>query len=101
MISASYTEPVGKNKLVEINYAYTNNQNNSDKKTNNYDTLTGKYEMPNPQQTNYFTNSFIANRVGGNFRVQQKEIQLPVGRLGAICHRWKAMCLITAAAKIL
>ncbi|HTL09828.1 MAG TPA: TonB-dependent receptor, partial [Chitinophagaceae bacterium] len=79
VLSASYTEPVGKNKLVEINYAYTNNQNKADKRTNNFDTLTGKYERPNPQQTNYFTNSFTANRVGANFRVQQKKYNYQLG----------------------
>ena len=82
VISASYTEPVGKNKLIELNYAYTNNQNNSDKKTNNYDTLTGKYEKPNPQQTNYFTNSFISNRVGANFRLQKKKYNYQLGGSG-------------------
>ena len=79
VISASYTEPVGKNKLIEVNYAYTNNQNNSDKKTNNFDTLSGKYQIPNPQQTNYFTNSFVASRVGANFRVQQKKYNYQLG----------------------
>ncbi len=79
VLSTSYTEPIGKNKLVELNYAYTNNQNNSDKKTNNYDTLTGKYELPNALQTNYFTNSFISNRFGGNFRVQQKKFNYQLG----------------------
>ncbi|MDE3247768.1 MAG: TonB-dependent receptor, partial [Bacteroidota bacterium] len=78
-ISTSYTEPLGLNKLLEFNYAYTNNQNNSDKKTFDYDTLTGKYETPNTRQTNYFTNSFIANRVGANFRVQQKKYNYQLG----------------------
>ncbi len=79
VVSASYTEPVGKNKLIELNYAYSNNQNNSDKRTNNFDTLSGKYEKPNPLQTNYFTNSFIAHRVGGNFRVQKKKYNYQLG----------------------
>jgi len=79
VISASYTEPLGKNKLLEVNYAYTNNQNNSDKKTNNYDTLTGNYEIPNPQQTNYFTNSFIAHRIGANYRLQEKKYNYQLG----------------------
>ncbi|MFT3932469.1 MAG: TonB-dependent receptor [Chitinophagaceae bacterium] len=78
-ISTSYTEPIGNNKIVEVNYAYTNNQNNSDKKTNNYDTLTGKYDAINAQQTNYFTNSFIANRVGANFRLQKKKYNFQFG----------------------
>lgn len=79
VISASYTEPIGKNKLIELNYAYTNNQNNSDKKTNNFDTLSGKYETINPQQTNYFTNSFISNRIGTNFRLQKKRYNFQLG----------------------
>jgi len=79
VISTSYTEPVGTNKLVELNYAYSNSQNNSDKKTNNYDSLSGKYELPNALQTNYFTNSAIYNRVGGNFRVQAKKYNFQVG----------------------
>ncbi len=79
VVSASYTEPLGRNKLLEANYAYTNNQNNSDKKTNNYDTLSGNYDIPNPQQTNYFTNSFIAHRVGANYRYQQKKYNYQLG----------------------
>ncbi len=79
VLSTSYTEPLGRNKLLEINYAYTNNQNNSDKKTNNYDTLSGKYETINPQQTNYFTNSFIANRIGANYRFQKKKYNYQLG----------------------
>jgi hypothetical protein len=78
-ISTSYTEPIGRNKLIEFNYAYTNNQNNSDKKTFDYDTLSGKYETPNARQTNYFTNGFIANRIGANFRVQQKKYNYQLG----------------------
>jgi hypothetical protein len=35
-LSSSYTEPLGKNKIVELNYAYTNNQNISDKKAYDY-----------------------------------------------------------------
>jgi Outer membrane protein beta-barrel family/Carboxypeptidase regulatory-like domain len=79
VISTSYTEPVGKNKLIELNYAYTNTQSNSDKRTNNYDTLSGKYETPNIRQTNYFKNSFTSSRVGGNFRVQQKKYNYQLG----------------------
>jgi Outer membrane protein beta-barrel family/Carboxypeptidase regulatory-like domain len=78
-ISASYTEPVGKNKLVELNYAYSNNQNNSDKRTNDFDTATGFYDKVNARQTNYFTNSFVSNRVGANFRVQQKKYNYQLG----------------------
>ena len=79
VISTSYTEPVGRNKLVELNYAYTNTQSSSDKQTNNYDTLSGEYKIPNAQQTNYFKNSFISNRIGANFRVQEKKYNYQLG----------------------
>lgn len=79
VISTSYTEPIDKNKLVEINYAYGNTQSNSDKKTNNYDSLSGKYDVLNPLQTNYFNNSFIYNRIGSNFRVQHKKYNYQLG----------------------
>ena len=79
VISTSYTEPLGKNKLIELNYAYTNTQSNSDKRTNNYDTLSGKYEVPNARQTNYFKNSFTSSRIGGNFKVQQKKYNYQLG----------------------
>ena len=67
----------------------TNNQNNSDKKTSNYDTLSGKYALPNAQQTNYFTNSFISNRVGANFRVQQKKYNYQLGGVFTVCFAGK------------
>ncbi len=79
VISSSYTEPVGKNKLIEINYAYTNNQNTSNKRANNFNTGTGKYDILNAPQTNYFENSFIGNRIGANFRRQEKKFNYQLG----------------------
>lgn len=79
VISSSYTEPVGKNKLIEINYAYTNNQNTSDKRANNYNAGSGKYDIVNTPQTNYFENSFIGNRIGANFRKQEKKYNYQFG----------------------
>ncbi len=79
VLSASYTEPVANNKLVELNYAYTNNQNTSDREAFDYDSLSGKYIIPNLQQTNFFENSFISNRIGANFRVQGKKYNYQLG----------------------
>ncbi|MBK6381957.1 MAG: hypothetical protein IPF69_00575 [Chitinophagaceae bacterium] len=67
-----YTEPFGLNKLLELNYAYTNNQNTSDREVNNYNTGSGKYDEPNLRLTNNFENTFLAHRIGANFRVQEK-----------------------------
>jgi uncharacterized membrane protein YgcG len=79
VFSTSYTEPVGLNKLVEINYAYTNNTNNSDKNTFNYNPSTQQYDIPNLPLTNYFENTFLAHRFGANFRKQDKKYNYQVG----------------------
>ena len=79
VFSTSYTEPFGKNKLLEINYAYTNNKSKSDKKTYNYNGSNGKYDMPNLLLTNYFENTFEANRLGFNYRLQEKKYNYQFG----------------------
>ncbi|MBL0131674.1 MAG: TonB-dependent receptor [Chitinophagaceae bacterium] len=78
-VSLSYTEPVGLNKLIELNYAYTDNNSTSDKKVFNYNTVTGKYDITNLLLTNSFENGFVANRFGTNFRVQEKKYNYQLG----------------------
>lgn len=79
VVSVSYTEPAGLNKLFEFNYAYTNNRNTSDKKTFNYNILTDEYDIKNLLLTNSFNNTFEASRFGANFRVQEKKYNYQVG----------------------
>jgi hypothetical protein len=79
VISTSYTEPIGRNKLIEFNYAYTLNHNTSNKTTYNYDSLSEKYNMPNLLLTNEFENSFKAHRIGTNFRVQKAKYNYQLG----------------------
>jgi hypothetical protein len=78
-ISTSYTEPIGLNKIVEVNYAYTNNQNRSDRKTFDFDPVTGAYDDLNTLQTNYFENGFVSHRIGANFRKQEKKYNFQFG----------------------
>jgi outer membrane receptor protein involved in Fe transport len=79
VISTSYTEPVGLNKLLEFNYAYTLNHNTSGKSTYNFDPASTKYDVPNLLLTNDFNNTFKAHRFGANFRVQNKKYNWQVG----------------------
>ncbi len=79
VVSGSYTEPVGLNKLIEFNYAYTNRQNTSDRKVYDYNNSSGKYDQINLIQTNYFENDYIAHRTGLNFRMQTKVYNWQVG----------------------
>jgi hypothetical protein len=79
VFSTSYTEPLGLNKLLEFNYAYTHNVSQSNKQTDNFNTATAKYDNPNLLLTNDFENTFVAHRAGINFRVQQKKYNYQFG----------------------
>lgn len=79
VLSTSYTEPFGLNKLLEVNYAYTRNQSTSDRRAFNYNSSTDKYEIPNLLLTNRFENLFEAHRAGANFRVQEKKYNYQFG----------------------
>ncbi|MCW3089360.1 MAG: TonB-dependent receptor [Ferruginibacter sp.] len=78
-ISTSFTEMVGKNKILELNYAYSNNQSESDRKTYDYDAGTGKFDSINKPLTNYFENGFVSNRLGTNFRFKKEKYDFQVG----------------------
>lgn len=81
-ISSSYTEPIGNNKLLEFNYAYTNRYSTSEKEALNFNPVNGKYDQVNASQTNEFENTFTAHRGGANFRVQAAKYNFQLG--GAI-----------------
>ena len=78
-ISASYTEPIDRNKLFEINYAFSSSNTISDKKTYDYDSSSGKYDQLNSQLSNYFDYSNTSSRTGFNFRHQLKKFNYQVG----------------------
>ena len=79
VLSTSYTEPFGLNKLLEVNYAYTVNKSTSDRLVNNYNATTGKFDSPELLLTNDFENIFLAHRAGINFRVQEKKYNYQFG----------------------
>lgn len=79
VLSTSFTEPFGLNKLLELNYAYTRNRSTSDREAFNFDPSTSKYETPNLLLTNQFENTFEAHRVGANFRVQKPKYNYQFG----------------------
>jgi hypothetical protein len=78
-VSASYTEPIGLNKLLEFNYAYTKNKSTSFRESFNYNTVSRKYEDPNLPLTNNFENTSEMHRYGANFRVQNTKYNYQLG----------------------
>ncbi|WEK36953.1 MAG: outer membrane beta-barrel family protein [Candidatus Pseudobacter hemicellulosilyticus] len=78
-ISASFTEPIAKNAILEMNYAYTDNSNTSDRKAYNFNETTGEFDTPDKNLTNYFENDFTAHRGGLNFRMQFTKASFQLG----------------------
>ena len=83
-LRATYTEPLTRNQSLEVNYTYTNNQNNSDRKAFDRNNITGEYDKVNEAQTNYFDNEFLAHQGGLNYRIHSDKYNIQLG--GGIQH---------------
>lgn len=79
VITSSFTEMFGKNKILELNYAYTNRHSTSDKDAYDYNSASKQFDIINRQQTNYFENDFIAHRYGANFRYMMPKYSFQFG----------------------
>lgn len=68
--SLNYTEPVGENGMLMMDYRLSLRQDDSDKEVLDYSEATGDYDMINENLTNIFSNDYITHNVGGayNFR---------------------------------
>jgi hypothetical protein len=75
----SYTEPIGKNKQIEFNYNISSNVNNSGRATQGYNKLTNDYDIAVPNLSNIFENTFNANRLTVNYRIQNAKYNFSVG----------------------
>lgn len=75
----SFTEPIGKNQILEFNYNYNSNINNSGTKTFAYNRNSGQYDEVVPNLTNIFENTFNSNRVTLNYRLQNAKYNFSIG----------------------
>jgi hypothetical protein len=75
----SYTEPIGKNKQIEFNYNISSNVNNSGRATQGYNKATNNYDIAVPNLSNIFENTFNANRVTVNYRIQNAKYNFSIG----------------------
>ena len=78
-LSLSYTEPMGRNKVWEVNYSYARNQATSNRQTFDRNPFSKEYDMANEALTNIFKNENTINRVGSNFRVTKKKYNYQAG----------------------
>ena len=75
-LAAAYTEPLGKKKYLEVNYAFQKNDYLSDALVND---IKDGVPVYNQQLSNKFESSFIYNRVGTNFRLVEKKYNFSTG----------------------
>lgn len=75
----AYTEPVGENGQVQINYSPSFNRNNSDLETNNLDSLTNDYTNPALQLSNQFENEVASHRAGASYQIRKGKVRFSMG----------------------
>ena len=75
----SYTEPLSKDKILELNYSHNKNMSESDRRTFDYNGNSGKYDFLNDSLSNNFKNHNVSDRVGSNFRVVKKKYNYQLG----------------------
>jgi hypothetical protein len=83
-VDLTYTEPMSRRSLIEFNAYYRDNISTNDRKTWDYNKLTGAYDLLNQRLTNFFDNeytyaggglSFKENRTGWNYTIGAKAQQ--------------------------
>ncbi|MBL0310301.1 MAG: outer membrane beta-barrel protein [Bacteroidetes bacterium] len=75
----SYTEPAGKQGIIQLNYSPSYTWNKSDKETFNYDTLMRDYMNQDTTLSNKFDNTYMTQRGGVSYRFADKKISLMAG----------------------
>lgn len=75
----SYTEPVGKGQLIELNYTYSYSDNTNGKSTYGFNKLTNQYDLVVPNLSNTFENIYSSNRGTLSYRIQNKMMNLSIG----------------------
>ncbi len=78
-IGFSYTEPLARDKVLEVNYRHSNNQSSSDRYTYDYNTATGRYDQAVDTLSNVFENGNVSDRAGVNFRMVKKKYNWQIG----------------------
>ena len=67
--SLSYTEPIDSNSIIQLNYSPSVNENNTEKKTFNYDSIGEAYILPDTALSNQYHNIYITQAFGISYRL--------------------------------
>ena len=75
----SFTEPIGKNQILEFNYNYSYSKNISDRSTYSLNGVSSKYDKFDSLFSNAFANTYNSNRFTLNYRVQNVKYNFSIG----------------------
>jgi len=75
----SYTEPVGKNQILELNYNYTYNKNTSINNTYDFEEASHAFTKFDSLFSNSYKFTSNSNRVSLNYRVQNEKFNFGIG----------------------
>ncbi len=78
-INVSYTEPMSRRSLIEVNAYHNHNGSTSDRKAFDYNKATGRYDRINQSLTNYFDNNYDYSGGSLNYRENRKLWNYSVG----------------------
>lgn len=75
----SYTEPIGKNSQLEINYNPSYNYNDARKETFDLDSVSNQYIIPATYLSNVYENKYTYHRTGLSYRYRKDELNFHIG----------------------
>lgn len=77
--NVSYTEPAGKQGILQFSYNPSYTWNKSEKETFNYDSTTADYTRQDTLLSNTFDNTYMTQRGGVTYRFANKKISIMAG----------------------
>jgi len=77
--NATYTEPVGKNGQLQLQYNYTTQPGNSIRNTDNFSLPDGAYTIPDSALSNTFSSNNTMQKLGGSYQYNTKKIIVSFG----------------------
>jgi hypothetical protein len=78
--SLSYTEPIDSNSIIQLNYSPSVNENNTEKKTFNYDSIGDAFTLIDTALSNQYHNTYITQAFGISYRLNHgKKYYIMIG----------------------
>jgi hypothetical protein len=77
--SLSYTEPLSPGHVLDLSYHLTRSTSHSDRQSFDYDSLTGKYDIPDTITTNHFINYNTVHRISTGYNATEGKYRYQLG----------------------